>query len=58
MPSDLACNSKLLAYDFAVSLQPERDAAGLAVIALGTWRAVKYIALLCSVYCTEDSMFT
>ena len=33
MPGDVACNAKILAYEFAVSVQPERDAAGLAVIA-------------------------
>lgn len=32
IPGDVACNAKLLAYEFAVSLQPERDARGLAVI--------------------------
>lgn len=33
IPGDVACNAKLLAYEFAVSLQPERDARGLAFCA-------------------------
>ena len=37
MPGDVACNAKILAYEFAVSVQPERDAAGLAVIASGMY---------------------
>ena len=35
VPSDILCNSKLLAYDFALKLMPERGAAGLAPVASG-----------------------
>ena len=35
MPGNLTCNSKLLAYQFASILQPERDSGGMAAIAMG-----------------------
>ena len=35
IPSDVLCNSKLLAYDFAQKLMPERSGDGLASVALG-----------------------
>jgi hypothetical protein len=35
LPGNFSCASKLLAYEFAAKLQPERDASGMAVIALG-----------------------
>ena len=36
MPGDVLCQSKLLAYKFASTIQPERDAAGMAVIGEAT----------------------
>jgi hypothetical protein len=35
IPADILCNSKLLAYDFAEMLMPERSGDGLASVALG-----------------------
>eukprot|EP01047_Picozoa_sp_COSAG01_P125220 COSAG01_NODE_54256_length_333_cov_0.970085_1_plen_84_part_10 len=35
MPSGVACNAKLLAYDFAAHIMPERAQGGLSSVALG-----------------------